>query len=177
MRHPFKVRGVRRMAVSTPVAVAGLVLTVFVGVAIAKTFTLDIAKTATVTNFVTKVVKHEAIVVNSKGFAVYWLTNDSKAHPGCTKASGCWAAWPPVTVKKGQIPSKMPGIKGKLGVWQHSGARQVTLNGHPLYQFAGDTKKHDATGEGIPFPHGVWHVVTPKTFKPAAANNPNPGGW
>ena len=53
----------------------------------------------------------------------------------CTKANGCFSAWPPVTVKG---KPTMSGVKGKLGTFKNSGVTQVTLNGHPLYTFAGD---------------------------------------
>jgi hypothetical protein len=35
----------------------------------------------------------------------------------------------------------------------------VTLAGHPLYTFIVDTKKNDATGEGIVHFGGTWHVI------------------
>jgi predicted lipoprotein with Yx(FWY)xxD motif len=166
MRRPLTLR---RMAVLTPV----LVLAVFVGVAIAKTFTLNIAKNGTVMDQA-MVTTHKAIVVNSKGFAVYFLTGDSKKNPECTKANSCWDFWPPVKVKKGQTPTKALGIKGKLTVWHHSGIFQVLLAGHPLYTFSNDTSARVATGEGLQTFGGTWHVVTPKRFKPGAAGSPAP---
>lgn len=146
-------------------AIAGFSTAALVGVALAKSFTLDIAKNAKVTNTM-GVTKRENIVVNSAGFAVYDLTGDSKQHPKCTKANGCFQFWPPVTVASAQKLSKATGIEGKLGVWRRNGFLQVTLGGHPVYRFAPDSKRHAATGEGIHSFGGAWHVI----------KDPSPGG-
>jgi predicted lipoprotein with Yx(FWY)xxD motif len=140
-------------------AVAGFASAALVGVAVAKTFTLAVATGAKVTN-TTGMTKSENIVVNSRGFAVYDLTGDSKRHPECTKAKGCFKFWPPVTVASANKLSDAPGISGKLGVWHRDGFLQVTLGGHPLYRFAPDSQAHTATGEGIQSFGGTWHVIT-----------------
>lgn len=134
-------------------AAAGFGAAALVGVAVAKTYTLQVAKNAKVGN------KRENIVVTSRGFAVYTLTGDSKQHPKCTKANGCFQFWPPVTVASAKQLSKAPGVPGKLGVWQRNGFLQVTLGGRPVYRFAPDTQKGVAGGEGIKSFGGTWHVV------------------
>ena len=140
--------------------VVGLAVLGLAGLAIAKSFTINVANNATVTNMSTMVTKHESIGVNSKGFAVYWLSGDSKTHPKCTKANKCFSFWPPVTAASAKALSKAPGISGKLTSWKRNGFVQAVLGGHPIYTFAPDTKKHDATGEGIVGFGGTWHVVT-----------------
>jgi len=137
-------------------------------VAIAKTFTLNVAKNATVTNATTMVTKHETIAVNGKGFAVYWLSGDSKSHPECTQANGCFRFWPPVTAASARALSKAPGISGRLTNWKRNGFTQAVLGGHPIYTFAPDTKKHDATGDGIVNFGGTWHVVRAGADKTSA---------
>ncbi len=122
--------------------------------------TLGVAKNGTVTNQ-QMVSKTEAIAVNSKGLAVYLLAGETVHHALCVKSNKCLTAWPPVTVPNAKSkPSAAPGIKGKLGIWHRNGFFQVTLAGHPLYTFIGDTKKNDATGEGIVHFGGTWHVIT-----------------
>ena len=54
----------------------------------AKTFTLQVAKDATVMNTAGKT-STENIAVNPHGRAVYLLSGDKKSHPECTKANGC----------------------------------------------------------------------------------------
>jgi predicted lipoprotein with Yx(FWY)xxD motif len=148
----------RRSAAMLFAAVAGFATAALVGVAIAKTFTLQVAKNAKVTNTIGMTTR-ENIVVNSGSHAIYDLTGDSKNHPECTKAKGCFQFWPPITVSSARQLSKALGIKGKLGIWHRNGFLQVTLAGHPLYRFAPDTRKHAATGEGIHSFGGTWHVV------------------
>ena len=152
---PTRARGATLVAGAVVIAMLAVA-----AVAIAKSFTLNVAKNATVTNMTTMVTKHENIAVNGKGFAVYWLTGDSKTHPECTQAKGCFAVWPPVTAASAKALSKAPGISGKLTSWKRNGFTQAVLGGHPLYTFAIDTKKNDATGEGIVHFGGTWHVIT-----------------
>jgi predicted lipoprotein with Yx(FWY)xxD motif len=128
-----------KAAVVTVTTTAGIVAAASVEVALATTFTLQGAKDATVTNQ-SGMTKSENIVVNSRGFAVYTLTGDSRSHPECTKANGCFSFWPPLTVSSPKKLSKAPGIKGRLGVWHRNGFFQVTLAGHPLYRYSLDTQ-------------------------------------
>jgi predicted lipoprotein with Yx(FWY)xxD motif len=140
-------------------AAMGVATAALVGVAIAKTFTLQVAKNAKVTNQ-TGLTTHENIAVTPRGFAVYHLSGDSKQHPKCTRNNGCFKFWPPVTVNSAKTLSKPAGVNGGLGVWRRNGFLQLTLAGHPLYRFAPDSQKHVATGEGIRSFGGTWHVIT-----------------
>jgi predicted lipoprotein with Yx(FWY)xxD motif len=161
--------------------IAGAVIAAMLAVAavaIAKTFTLNVAKNATVTNAETMATTHENIAVNGRGFAVYWLSGDSKSHPKCTQANGCFRFWPPVTAASAKALSKATGISGKLTSWKRNGFTQAVLGGHPIYTFAPDTKKHDATGDHVVGFGGTWHVVTAAGGKPSAPtgqqSNPTP---
>ena len=156
----------RKSLVMLVAAVMGVATALLVGVAVAKTFTLQVAKNARVSNQ-SGSIKHENIAATSRGFAVYELTGDSQRHPECTKASGCFKFWPPVTVSSARVLSKAAGVSGKLGVWHRNGFVQVTLGGHPIYRFAPDTQRHVAGGEGIHGFGGTWHVVR------AAASTPS----
>jgi predicted lipoprotein with Yx(FWY)xxD motif len=121
--------------------------------------TIGVAKNGKVTNQ-NMVTKTEAIAVNSKRRAIYDLIPETVHHVLCTKSNGCLMVWPPVTVRNANSkPSAATGIKGKLGVLHRNGLFQVTLAGHPLYTFAGDSKKDNGTGEGIVHFGGTWHVI------------------
>ena len=160
--------------------IAGAVIVAMLAVAavaLAKTFTLNVAKNATVTNAQTMATTHENIGVNGRGFAVYWLSGDSKSHPKCTQSNGCFRFWPPVTAASAKALSKASGISGKLTSWTRDGFTQAVLGGHPIYTFAPDTKKHDATGDHVVAFGGTWHVVTASGSTSANTNqpsNPNP---
>jgi predicted lipoprotein with Yx(FWY)xxD motif len=128
------------------------------GLALAKTFTLQVAKKAKVVNFLTHAVTHKNIVVSSRGAALYTLSGETTHHLKCT-SSTCLGFWPPLKAKSAKGLSKASGIKGKLGVVHRKGFTQVTLAGHPLYMFSQDMQKRVATGEGISSFGGTWHVV------------------
>lgn len=151
-------RGGPKAAVGTVLALGGFGTAAFLGVAIAKTFTLKVAKNAHVTNQAGSTAS-ESIAVNSHGLAVYELTGDSSRHPKCTRSKGCFGLWPPVKVSSRKNLSKAPGLRGRLGVWHRDGFFQVTLAGHPLYRYAGDSQKDSAVGQGIHSFGGTWHVI------------------
>ncbi len=98
----------------------------------------------------------EPVAVNSRGVTVYELAPESARHLVCTSAA-CLSVWPPV--RASGKPTKAPGVAGKLGTVKRTGFAQVTLNGHPLYTFAGDGgRRGKAEGDGINNFGGVWHV-------------------
>ena len=159
-----------RSVIVLVVGIAGLGAVAVAGLAIAKSFTLRVASNAPVTNFVTKAVKHENIVVNGRGFAVYTLTGNNLKN--CTNKvtmkglPACFNIWPPLTVSSATSKiSAAPGIKGKLGIIHRNGIFQVTLGGHPLYMFSFDKTKNTAGGEGVVSFGGTWHVVKPDPAK------------
>jgi predicted lipoprotein with Yx(FWY)xxD motif len=157
-RTPHHRRLRRRYVAAVVAALAGLASAALVGLAVAKTLTLQVANGASVTNQ-SGSTKTEGIVVNARGRAVYTLSGDTTSHPKCTKANGCFSFWPPVTVSSAKSLSKAAGVKGKLGTFKRNGLTQVTLSGHPLYTFANDHKRANATGEGVNAFGGIWHVV------------------
>lgn len=51
-------------------------------------------------------------------------------------------------------------MQGKLGVLHRSGGvSQVTINGHPLYTYAGDHATGGANGQGIKSFGGTWMTL------------------
>jgi predicted lipoprotein with Yx(FWY)xxD motif len=153
---PFRAR-LKRATVALTVAGAGFAAAGVATIAAAKTFTLNVGSHAKVVSASGRTTR-ENIIVNGRGSAVYWLSGDSKRHPECTKANGCFGFWPPVTVASAHKLSKAPGVKGQLTTWRRNDLLQVVLNGHPLYTFANDKQRDTATGEGIKGFHGTWHV-------------------
>jgi len=174
MTQPHK-RGARRVRS----ALIGLALTVGVGaglvagIALAKSFTLEVAKNAKVTNANTGASKRETIVITASGLPVYWLSGETTRHAKC-KTTKCFAFWPPVKAAPGARLSVAPGISGKLGVWHRKGFAQLTLGGHPLYSFEFDKHgQHHATGQAIKSFGGTWSVIKAKASAPAGSG---PGG-
>jgi hypothetical protein len=55
------------------------------------------------------------------------------------------------------------GVTGKVGtIATTGGQKQVTLDGHPLYTYAGDSGAHQTGGQGV---MGIWWVVSPSGAK------------
>ena len=112
------------------------------------------------------------LLVNGKGFTVYWFAIDT---PTASKCNGsCIHYWPPVVGPA----SAMSGVSGHLGVITRSdGTKQATYNGHPLYTYIGDTAPGQAKGNGLNLSGGVWHdIVLSGTSAPNPAKSSSGGG-
>jgi predicted lipoprotein with Yx(FWY)xxD motif len=99
------------------------------------------------------------ILVNGKGRTVYEFANDKSGASTCT--GGCAANWPFVPAPA-SLPTSLPGVTGQLGTTTRSdGARQVTVGGHPVYTFAGDSAPGQTNGQGVVLDGGLWTVASP----------------
>ncbi|WP_458780027.1 COG4315 family predicted lipoprotein [Arthrobacter sp. D3-16] len=97
------------------------------------------------------------IVVDAKGMSVYFFTKDVKDSGTSACTDACLTAWPPVTTTA-DTP-KVEGVTETVGtITTPDGAKQVTLNGLPLYYFAKDTKAGDILGQGV---NDVWYLADP----------------
>jgi predicted lipoprotein with Yx(FWY)xxD motif len=120
-------------------------------------------------------VKIGKILVSAKGRTVYAFGHDLKGKSRCTGA--CLTYWP--AVPAGQAPKpKTPGIAAKFGTFKRSnGFKQLTVNGWPVYTFAGDTAKGQLNGQGVSASGGLWWAVSPNGAwnkkKPAASPSPS----
>jgi predicted lipoprotein with Yx(FWY)xxD motif len=103
----------------------------------------------------TEATRAGTVLANSGGLTLYYYTEDKPDSGKSVCTGGCATAWPPLAA-----PVKAPAgvrLPGRLGViTRPNGLRQVTLNGYPLYFYAGDKAPGQAKGNGI---EGSWHVV------------------
>jgi predicted lipoprotein with Yx(FWY)xxD motif len=91
------------------------------------------------------------LAASKTGMTLYTFRKDSAGVSNCY--DDCAANWPPFTAAADAQPN------GDLGIIERTdGSRQWTLKGMPLYFWAGDAEKGDATGDGV---GGVWDVVRP----------------
>jgi predicted lipoprotein with Yx(FWY)xxD motif len=98
------------------------------------------------------------VLVDAKGFTLYRYTPDGHGDKSVCMGQ-CIRFWPPATVK-GTGPFTVSGVKGTIGTTTRpDGAKQLTLNGMPLYRFVKDTTKADVNGQG--FEH-IWFVLPAK---------------
>lgn len=90
------------------------------------------------------------VVASAKnGLTLYTFRNDKKNTSNCY--NDCATAWPPFTAGASAKASGALGI-----IKRKDGSRQWALNGKPLYFWAGDSARGDATGDGV---GGVWDAV------------------
>ena len=92
-----------------------------------------------------------SVLAASNGMTLYTNKKDTLTKSACDSA--CASIWPPLLVT-GSTLAAPAGFKGTLStVTWSDGTIQVTLNGQPLYLYAGDFKSGDANGDGI---DGIW---------------------
>jgi predicted lipoprotein with Yx(FWY)xxD motif len=112
------------------------------------------------TSVMTTALKTEAtragmVLASSHGLTLYYYSEDKPGSGKSVCTGGCATAWPPLAA-----PVKAPAgvrLPGRLGViTRPNGVKQVTLNGYPLYFYAGDKAPGQAKGNGI---EGYWHVI------------------
>jgi predicted lipoprotein with Yx(FWY)xxD motif len=101
------------------------------------------------------------VLVDSQGAALYSSDQEKGGTVRCT--GGCTSIWLPLAAPSSGQPTAASGVSGKLGVLKRpDGARQVTLDGRPLYRFAKDGAPGKVTGDGVSDSFGgqrfTWHV-------------------
>jgi predicted lipoprotein with Yx(FWY)xxD motif len=106
------------------------------------------------------------------GHTLYMNTVDTAAKISCV--AGCAKEWPPLT----GTPKAGTGVDGAaLGTTTRpDGGKQVTLDGHPLYEFDEDKGPGDKKGEGIADEGGSWHVATLTGVAPSAPKTSDDNG-
>jgi predicted lipoprotein with Yx(FWY)xxD motif len=97
------------------------------------------------------------IVVDGKGMTVYMFDQDTQNSGTSTCEGQCAANWPAVTTDS--TTPKVEGVTGTVATIKGTdGSTQVTLNGWPLYHYAGDSAAGDTNGQGV---NSVWWVLDP----------------
>ena len=95
------------------------------------------------------------IVVDADGRTVYVFDEDEPGSGKSVCTDECADTWPAVAAVN-ETPTA-DGLVGELGtIEREDGTLQVTLDGRPLYLFAGDGSAGDVTGQGV---DGTWFVI------------------
>ena len=111
------------------------------------------------------------ILVDGAGRTVHEFANDASGTSACTGA--CASNWPPVAAPS-PLPMSLPGVTGQLGaITRQDGSSQLTVAGHPLYTFVGDTAPGQTNGQGKVLDGGLWSVASAAG---APIANANPAG-
>ena len=106
------------------------------------------------------------IVTTGSGITVYRFDadTDNPSKSNCT--GGCASAWPPVLATGTGTPSVSGVSPSAVGeVTRADGSKQLTLDGWPLYTYAGDSGAGSIAGQGS---GGTWWAVTPTGARAAA---------
>jgi predicted lipoprotein with Yx(FWY)xxD motif len=108
-------------------------------------------------------------LVGPDGKSLYLFEADTTSKSTCSGA--CAQGWPPLTSNGSPVAGS--GVtQSLLSTSQRAdGSTQVVYNGHPLYNYTGDTKAGDTNGEGSTAFGAGWDVVSP-----AGAKIDKPGG-
>lgn len=115
------------------------------------------------------------ILVNSAGRTLYDFANDTGSMSTCN--GGCAQTWLPVTAPS-MLPASLPGVPAAVGATTRSdGTRQLTVAGHPVYTFAGDTGRGQTNGNGIQLNGGLWTVVSPTGSSLSAVSSSTGTGY
>ncbi len=111
-----------------------------------------------------------AYLAGPNGHALYVLTKDSANTSTCTDS--CAQNWPPLLVNAGQTVSPGTGVTGTVATFARpDGSTQVSVNGMPVYYFAGNSAASDTNGQGI---GGVWFLAAPDGSPLGAASTAAP---
>ncbi|MFC4140458.1 MULTISPECIES: hypothetical protein [unclassified Microbacterium] len=95
------------------------------------------------------------VVVTGDGMTAYMYDKDTQGADTSACTGECLAKWPPI-LSDGATP-KVDGVTGEVGtIDTPDGKHQVTLDGWPLYTFAGDSAAGDVNGQGV---GGIWWVL------------------
>jgi predicted lipoprotein with Yx(FWY)xxD motif len=98
------------------------------------------------------------ILVDASGRTLYEFANDANGSSACT--GQCATNWPPVAAPS-PLPTSLAGVTGQIGmITRPDGTSQLTIAGHPLYTFAGDTAPGQTNGQGKILDGGLWSVVS-----------------
>ncbi len=98
------------------------------------------------------------VLVNSKGFTIYWFAIDTPTKSNCS--GSCATYWPPV---KGPVtPAAGVSLSGRFGTIKRAdGTIQATYMGHPLYTYVADSAPGKVGGNGSNLSGGKWWAMTP----------------
>jgi len=97
------------------------------------------------------------IVVDGEDMTVYYYGKDTQGSGTSACEGECAAAWPAVHAESAD--PQVDGVTAEVGtITGVDGELQVTVDGRPVYTYAGDTAPGDVTGQGV---NDAWWVVAP----------------
>jgi predicted lipoprotein with Yx(FWY)xxD motif len=115
------------------------------------------------------------VLVSKTGLTLYDFANDTGGRSTCN--AGCAETWRPVAAPDA-LPSSLPGVAAKLGSTVRSdGSKQLTVSGHPVYTFEGDSGPGQTNGNGLTLNGGLWTAVSRDGSPVAAGSSSTTNGY
>jgi predicted lipoprotein with Yx(FWY)xxD motif len=104
-----------------------------------------------------KVPRMGRVVTDEDGWLLYRSDNDSADPPASNCVDECARVWPPAYTDGNAVAS---GVDAALvgTITREDGTRQLTIDGWPVYRYAGDRRPGQWKGQAV---NGVWFVVAP----------------
>jgi predicted lipoprotein with Yx(FWY)xxD motif len=99
------------------------------------------------------------VVVGSSGRTLYIFRKDTG--PASTCSGTCATQWPPLTTSGSITTSGGVSTSAVKTVRRSDGTMQVTLDGHPLYYFSGDSAAGQTNGQGLNAFGALWYALSP----------------
>ncbi len=118
-----------------------------------------------------------SVLVDPSRMTLYAFAKDSPGHSACS--GSCAHYWPPVPGS--DVPGGSGGsMSAKFGTIKRTdGTSQLTVNGFPMYTYAGDSAPGQANGQGTNLSGGLWWVVSPdgSWVKSTSGSSSSGGGY
>ncbi len=113
------------------------------------------------------------VVTDADGKTLYRFDKDLSQPPTSNCDGECATSWPPMLA--GVATPMLKGIQDtQVGTaTRKDGTKQITLNGWPLYEYAGDKAAGDMNGQGA---NGTWFAVAPDGSKITAGGKAGGAG-
>lgn len=109
------------------------------------------------------------IVTTGSGITVYRFDADTNNPSKSNCTGGCASAWPPLLATGSGTPQVSGVSSSAVGeITRSDGSKQLTLDGWPLYTYAGDSGAGSTAGQGS---GGTWWAVTPTGAKAGSAGS------
>jgi predicted lipoprotein with Yx(FWY)xxD motif len=98
------------------------------------------------------------VLVGPNGHTLYMFSPDTKTKSHCT--GECAVNWPPLTTKGAARVSGSAKASELGSISRGGGVRQVTYDGHPLYEYIADTSAGQTSGQATDVDGGWWYVLS-----------------
>jgi predicted lipoprotein with Yx(FWY)xxD motif len=99
------------------------------------------------------------ILVTAQRMTMYVFALDPRGQSRCT--GSCATYWPPVPASDAPKHA-VAGVTATFGsVTRADGSTQLSVDGYPVYTYAGDRSPGDVNGQGVNASGGLWWALSP----------------